>query len=37
MRMTYIAKGRTQTGNGTYTKDRITFGGSQNSVVFTRR
>ncbi len=37
LRITYFAQGRTQIGNGTYTKDRITFGGSQNSVVFTRR
>ncbi len=36
LRITYFAKGKTQVGNGTYTKDKITFGGSQNTVVFTR-
>jgi hypothetical protein len=36
LRITYIAQGRTQVGEGTYTKDRITFGGSQNTVVFTK-
>lgn len=37
MRMTYFAKGRNQVGNGTFTKDNIFFGGTQNSVRFTRR
>ncbi|MBK9155170.1 MAG: hypothetical protein IPM25_13290 [Chloracidobacterium sp.] len=37
MRITYFAKGRDQVGTGTFTRDAIFFGGSQNSVKFVRR
>jgi hypothetical protein len=37
MRITYFAKGRMQQGSGTFDNNTILFGGSQNSVRFTRR
>jgi hypothetical protein len=37
MRITYFAKGRMQQGSGTFNNNAILFGGSQNSVRFTRR